>query len=128
MLDNDSVNGGNKPDSVVSVTDPPCGDVQIETDGTITFVPNQDFFGLCIFTYEICNSSTACDTALVTVTVSPGFNPWYPDWSPGGDGCLNDGGEVRPWADCSQYSCFKHFFNCSFDVQFFSGISYSCRT
>merc|ERR1712087_540176 len=60
---------------------------------SITFVPDEGFFGLCFFTYQICDSSDSCDTALVTVEVAPEFNYWYPDWSPGGDGCLNDGGE-----------------------------------
>ncbi len=40
-------------------------------DGTITYSPQEVFVGDDEFTYQICDSSNLCDTAIVTITVGP---------------------------------------------------------
>jgi len=47
------------------------GTFTLNTDGTFTFVPNTNFFGTVIITYEACDPSGVCDQALVTINVFP---------------------------------------------------------
>ena len=62
------------PLNVISVTDPPNGKAQINSDNTITYAPDSGYVGVDSFTYTIsANGST--DTATVTVSVLPAFIP-----------------------------------------------------
>jgi hypothetical protein len=44
-------------------------------NGTITYTPNPDFNGSDSFVYEICDTLGACDTAVVSITVTPTPDP-----------------------------------------------------
>ena len=70
VLDND-----NDPEtetlSVTIVAQPVNGTVTVNPDGSVTYQPNGDFNGTDTFEYEICDPSGACDTAVVTVLVTP---------------------------------------------------------
>jgi len=51
-------------------TSPPVnGTVQLQTNGDFTYTPSSDFLGEDNFTYEACNATAACETAVVTITV-----------------------------------------------------------
>ena len=51
------------------------GMIVINTDFTVSYFPNQDFFGVDQFIYQICNDSIGCDQAIVTITVLEGVPP-----------------------------------------------------
>jgi hypothetical protein len=53
-------------------TPPPNGTVVVNADGTVTYTPGVGFTGVDTFAYQICAPSApaACDTAVVTVTVT----------------------------------------------------------
>jgi large repetitive protein len=51
------------------------GTVSINPDGTITFVPNQDFTGLATITYTISDGQGGSTTATVSITVTPVNDP-----------------------------------------------------
>jgi len=55
------------------ITAPTNGTLTLNPNGTYTYTPNPDFNGTDTFEYEACDSGTPvlCDTAAVTVTVSP---------------------------------------------------------
>jgi hypothetical protein len=44
-------------------------------DGTITYTPDPDFNGSDSFVYEICDTIGSCDTATVSITVTPVNDP-----------------------------------------------------
>jgi gliding motility-associated-like protein len=52
---------------------PANGVVVVNTDGTVTYTPNNGFTGNDTITYVICDNGTpsACDTADIVVTISP---------------------------------------------------------
>ncbi|MEJ5128227.1 Ig-like domain-containing protein [Comamonas sp. MYb21] len=54
------------------VSQPANGEAIVNPDGTIIYTPPAGFTGVVTFEYEICNGETpqACDTAVVTVTVT----------------------------------------------------------
>jgi Bacterial Ig domain/Cadherin-like domain/Disaggregatase related repeat len=57
--------------SVIGITaDPANGKVSINTDNTITYVPDVDFAGINNFTYRVTNGAGGFNTATVTVTVT----------------------------------------------------------
>jgi hypothetical protein len=65
---------GNKTGTVITITVPPIGgSIQIGTGGVITYIPNGNFFGSDVFTYQICNGLAQCATAQVYVTVIENF-------------------------------------------------------
>ncbi|TQI70620.1 gliding motility-associated-like protein [Gramella sp. Hel_I_59] len=70
VLDNDSDPDGDDL-SVVSTTTPENGTVVINNDGTITYIPNENFNGTDSFDYTIRDEDGLTDTATVTVTVNP---------------------------------------------------------
>jgi hypothetical protein len=47
------------------------GAVSLNPDGTIRFVPDQDFFGDASFTYEVSDAAGATSTATATIHVAP---------------------------------------------------------
>jgi gliding motility-associated-like protein len=60
----------NTPVVVVSNTDPANGTVIVNSDGTYTYTPNADFFGVDTFTYTLEDADGDQDTATVTITVN----------------------------------------------------------
>ncbi|MCJ7465064.1 MAG: Ig-like domain-containing protein, partial [Maribacter sp.] len=66
-------------DGVLTVTDPANGTVVIDdngtpddiTDDTVTYTPDAGYNGEDTFTYTVCGTADTCDTATVTVMVTP---------------------------------------------------------
>ncbi|MFO0747235.1 MAG: Ig-like domain-containing protein [Myxococcota bacterium] len=50
---------------------PTSGTAEIQPDGTVLYTPRADFNGQDAFVYEVCDSTNACATAAVLVTVTP---------------------------------------------------------
>lgn len=72
---NDSDADGNlNPGSVSVIVNPPNGAILGVDPGTgaVTYQPNPTFSGNDSFTYQICDTTGLCDTATVTISVSPG--------------------------------------------------------
>ena len=67
---NDS-DGNLDPATVQTVSAPGSGTTVDNSNGTITYIPNLHSNGPDTFTYEICDTTALCATALVTVTVAP---------------------------------------------------------
>ncbi|MFK7934296.1 MAG: Ig-like domain-containing protein, partial [Saprospiraceae bacterium] len=67
VFDNDTNNGG----TFTIVSDFENGTGAIDTDGNLTYTPNDGFVGMDTLTYEICDveCTAACDRATVIVTV-----------------------------------------------------------
>lgn len=63
----------------ITATDPSNGTVVLNDNGTvgdpsdddITYMPNPDFTGTDSFDYTVCDSNGNCDTATITVIISP---------------------------------------------------------
>lgn len=71
VLANDTDPDGNTL-SIEAVSAASFGTVLINTDGTLTYIPDADFFGTDSFTYTVTdNLKGGTDTATVTVTVTP---------------------------------------------------------
>ena len=70
VLANDSDPDGDEL-TVVSTTEPENGSLTINTDGTITYTPYENFNGTDSFDYTIEDEEGLQDTATVTVTVNP---------------------------------------------------------
>jgi Ca2+-binding RTX toxin-like protein len=76
VLDNDTDAEDNiAPSTVRLLTDPQDGTATANTDGTITYAPNANFNGADSFTYRVCDTDGDCDTAEVTMTVTPVDDP-----------------------------------------------------
>ncbi len=57
--------------TVMAITALPTnGRLSINTNNTITYIPNTDFAGIDVFTYQVVNASGGKNTATVTVTVT----------------------------------------------------------
>ncbi|MCG8406610.1 MAG: tandem-95 repeat protein [Phycisphaerales bacterium] len=75
VLANDSdVDGNLDPGSVVIIVEPDHGTALVNAaTGEVEYVPDPDFSGIDMFTYEVCDDGTPlpseCDAAVVTVTV-----------------------------------------------------------
>ena len=61
--------------TVTSVTDPANGTATDNGDGTVTYTPDPNFFGLDFFRYEVCDPGALCATAGVGVDVSAVNDP-----------------------------------------------------
>ena len=60
----------------VSITTPPViGEVDIGADGTLTYTPNPDAFGVDSFAYEVCDSEGACGGGSIEVAVTQVTDP-----------------------------------------------------
>lgn len=72
LTDDVSENDTNAPTDVyIVITDVSNGTLSLNSDGTFTYMPNQDFFGTDVFVYEVCNNLNECSEATVTIEVSP---------------------------------------------------------
>lgn len=69
------LDGNLDPSTAMVVSAPANGNVVSMGDGTFTYTPKPDFFGADSFSYQICDTSGACDTATVVVTVNPVNDP-----------------------------------------------------
>ncbi|MES2629649.1 MAG: Ig-like domain-containing protein, partial [Bacteroidota bacterium] len=70
LLGNDSDPEGD-PITASVYTQPLFGTVTINPNGSFLFTPSLDFNGTDRFVYQVCDNSGACDTAGVTITVTP---------------------------------------------------------
>ena len=61
--------------TVADVTDPGHGTVVVNADGTVTYTPDADYSGPDSFSYQVCDPNGACDSATVTVDVTPINDP-----------------------------------------------------
>ncbi len=74
------------------VNTPINGTAVINSDGTVTYIPNVGFLGLESFTYEVCTVDDLCTTATVTIEVKekdivvPCVVKVYAAMTPNGDG------------------------------------------
>jgi hypothetical protein len=66
-----SGDGGNEWDTVGVNGGASNGMVVVNDDGTYTYTPDDDFNGVDMFTYQVCDIDGDCDTAIVTITVVP---------------------------------------------------------
>jgi uncharacterized repeat protein (TIGR01451 family) len=74
VLVNDSDPNGD-PILASLLTPPTNGMVMLNPDGSFTYTPDPDFYGIDIFTYEVCDPLGLCDDATVTITVTPVNDP-----------------------------------------------------
>lgn len=78
-VDDTDVDGTVNSASLSVVSGPSNGTVITNTSGVITYTPNLNFNGVDVFTYQVCDTGMplppACDTGLVTVTVSAVNDP-----------------------------------------------------
>ena len=74
VLGNDSdVDGDDL--TVNLLTEPSNGTLEQNADGSFTYTPEANFSGVDSYTYEACDPSNQCDTATVTITVTPVNDP-----------------------------------------------------
>ncbi len=85
---NDNLNDVN--DWMITVVTPPMlGTVEVNTDGTWTYTPQEGFFAEDMFVYEICNANCPeqCDEATVTVRSTSVGECFVPNFiTPNNDG------------------------------------------
>ncbi len=103
LLLNDQLPSANYDFSIL--TAPEFGTVEILTDGVVSYEPDEDYVGMDVFEYLLCNANCPdlCDTARVVIDVrfedEPDLNCFIPSiFTPNGDG-VNDGIEIN----CIQY-------------------------
>ncbi|MEZ5408932.1 MAG: Ig-like domain-containing protein [Acidimicrobiales bacterium] len=79
VVDNDTDADGNLADTTVTITSQPGhGTVTVAPNGIVTYTPANGYSGTDTFTYQVCDSANACDTAVVTITVgAPNDPPVY---------------------------------------------------
>jgi len=75
ILANDSDPDGDLLLPPVILTPPLNGTVVILPDGSVIYTPFPGFFGLDVFTYQICDAEGLCDDAVVFITVTPVNEP-----------------------------------------------------
>ncbi len=63
-----SGNGGNTWSLITAANN---GIILLNTDGTYTYTPNTDFYGLDTFHYRLCDVDGDCDTAIVVILIQP---------------------------------------------------------
>jgi gliding motility-associated-like protein len=91
VLGNDTIPSNNGVTVNVYTYPTQGGTVNVNTDGSITYVPKQDYFGKDTFSYIVCanigNGTTICDTATVIVSIPGRPTCFFPNaFSPNGDG------------------------------------------
>jgi gliding motility-associated-like protein len=77
VLTNDQVDieGDNVTVTLVPGSGPSNGTLQLNPDGTFTYIPNADFFGTDTFSYTLCDDNGDCTTATVIINVIPVDDP-----------------------------------------------------
>ncbi|MHA7112391.1 Ig-like domain-containing protein [Sunxiuqinia elliptica] len=71
VLDNDyDPDGSIIPSSITITKNPAHGSLQINSDNTITYTPNNQYTGPDEFTYQICDDGVPCETKCDEATVS----------------------------------------------------------
>ncbi|MEZ5230881.1 MAG: carboxypeptidase regulatory-like domain-containing protein, partial [Acidimicrobiales bacterium] len=55
---------------VTIVTSADHGTLDVLAGGTVRYTPNEHWHGVDAFTYQVCTSASACDSAIVTVSVA----------------------------------------------------------
>lgn len=76
VLANDSDPDGDlDPTSLQIVVEPSIGSVRIESDLTVTYTPDTGASGNDAFTYEVCDATSLCDTAQVSVIIGAVNDP-----------------------------------------------------
>jgi len=76
VVSNDSDPDGNLNPGSVTITQAPAhGSAVSNGDGTVTYTPSANYNGLDSFRYQVCDTDNACDTAQVSVTVTPVNDP-----------------------------------------------------
>lgn len=68
VSNNDSAEQGDVYSVVVNTEN---GTLEFNSDGSFIYTPNQDYFGIDSFTYEVCSSPTECSEAVVTININP---------------------------------------------------------
>ena len=76
VLGNDSDADGDSL-TVTNVTQPNHGTAAINTDGTITYTPNNNWYGTDSFTYTVSDGNGGTTTATVTITVNQAVSNLY---------------------------------------------------
>jgi large repetitive protein len=81
VLDNDQadIEGDNVTVTLVPGSGPSNGTLDLNPDGTFTYIPDPDFFGTDSFSYTLCDENGDCTTATVTITVVPVDDPMAED-------------------------------------------------
>jgi len=74
LLENDSDMDGN-PLSALKVTNPANGTLSFNTDGSFTYIPNEDYFGTDSFTYKVNDGMWDSDVVTVMITVNAVNDP-----------------------------------------------------
>ncbi len=64
-------NGNLNPTTTTATATPTHGTLTNNANGTFTYTPTTGYTGPDTFTYQICDTDNACDTATVTITVTP---------------------------------------------------------
>ena len=76
LLNNDAdPNGDLLTIDTTPLVPPTNGTLTINPDGTFEYTPDAGFIGDDTFTYEVCDPSGECDTAVVTISVQPDPDP-----------------------------------------------------
>ena len=71
VLGNDSdIDGDILSVNTIPVIDPVNGNVQLNTDGTFTYMPGPNFIGTDSFTYQVSDGNGGTNTATVSITIS----------------------------------------------------------
>ena len=66
-----NVDGGALTFTQVGTTPSTEGVFTLNPNGTYTFTPANNFNGVVVVTYQVCNASGLCDTTTLTITVNP---------------------------------------------------------
>ena len=70
------IDGNLDPTSVTVTSGPADGATSVDpVTGKVTYTPNPNFTGTDSFTYEVCDTFGACDTAVATIDVTPVNDP-----------------------------------------------------
>ncbi|GET20316.1 Ig-like domain-containing protein [Prolixibacter denitrificans] len=80
--------------SVTILLKPSYGDVKVLPDGTINYIPTEPYQGNDQFTYQVCDLTNLCDSAVVVIDVSRGPFVIPEAFSPNSDG-FNDAFEIK---------------------------------
>ncbi len=81
------------PHTVSLVTDVSRGTLDVQSDGSFTFLPEENFWGKVQFIYQLCDADQDCDEATVTISVEGAGIITYNAFSPDEDG-VNDTWEI----------------------------------